>query len=76
METERCPSCRGAKELMSLGMRMLPCKVCKGIGHVEVKVEPIVEVIKPKQKRVRKPMEDYRDEDIATILKDAIENGG
>lgn len=34
---ERCPACRGRKEVMGAGMIFHKCKTCLGVGHVEAK---------------------------------------
>lgn len=60
MQTVRCPACRGAKEVMSLGMRVLKCKTCAGIGHVAAAIKDVQEEEKelvPVVKRRRKKIE-------------------
>ena len=52
MQVKRCPACRGAKEVMSLGMRMLSCKTCNGIGHVADE-EKKAEEVKPLKRRAK-----------------------
>lgn len=41
---ERCPACRGKKEVMGAGMIYHKCKTCLGVGHIEPSSpEPIIE---------------------------------
>ena len=37
-----CPTCRGRKEMQGLGMLVVTCKECRGIGWVEEKAIPEV----------------------------------
>ena len=63
MQTVRCPACKGAKEVMSLGMRVLKCKTCSGIGHVAAAIKDaasddeqkeLVPVVKRRRKKIEK----------------------
>ena len=65
MKIVRCFRCRGAKEVMAIGMQVKECPECKGVGYVEeeekaLNVEPVETVFeqlqdikKPSKKRGR-----------------------
>jgi len=65
MDIKRCGRCRGAKEVMAIGMQIKECPECQGVGYVEdekkaLNVEPIEDVLeqieeikKPSKKRGR-----------------------
>lgn len=54
MLIKKCPTCKGAKEIMSLGMRVIACKTCKGIGHIEDKKEDMKVETKKVVRRAKK----------------------
>jgi hypothetical protein len=67
MALQLCPSCKGQKQFMELGMMMIKCKPCKATGYIivddptpnEVKATPTPEElvlpsmddVKPKGKK-------------------------
>jgi hypothetical protein len=36
MALDKCPSCKGRKSVMGMGMIVKNCSNCKGVGYVEV----------------------------------------
>lgn len=43
----RCPSCKGGKKVMGMGMIYRTCQACSGTGQIAPKKEVVIEVIKP-----------------------------
>lgn len=51
-ELVKCPSCRGKKQIMSLGISYKDCSDCKGVGYKE-KVEDDIRFLESKSHIVK-----------------------
>lgn len=55
MDLKRCEKCLGKKEFVGLGMMLIKCDKCKGIGYISDSTkEPKIAIKKERKKRILK----------------------
>ncbi len=59
--TERCPACKGAKQVMRLGMIYRDCENCVGTGRIKKREELIIpSVTEPTHELLKEGIEPVR----------------